>query len=83
MQVHMDITFTLTLTRDELRVVGRALAGLPNKGRDGHLARELNVRIQEQRAQLLEEEAVLTEGALVKAREIQDAASSQDEPPVA
>jgi len=58
--MHLDVMteYRISLTPDEFKVVGLALAGLLRLGsKDEKLARELNVRLQEARLQQFEERA--------------------------
>lgn len=62
--------YVLSLTKDELRLVGLGLAGLIDKDEDVAAARELNKLLWQERRRLAEAELRSVEQALKKAEEI-------------
>jgi len=75
MQVHSKYSYTLEVTRPEIRLIGLALAGKirPNSG-DAREALELNQKLLEALAHGLSEELTRIDGALERS-------CVRDEPP--
>ena len=59
-----NVTLDVTLTRDDLRLIGLALSGKLSGGEDKKAAAELNERLLRARRRVVEEELTLIDGAL-------------------